>query len=53
MTNDLGDQRVRTENNIAMDIRKTVCDDVEWIQVAQDGDKWRRPANAVIQFRAP
>jgi len=37
----LGRPRRRWEANIKMDFKETVCEDVEWIHLAQDRDQWR------------
>jgi len=39
----LGKPRRRWENNIKMDLQK-----VEWIDLAQDRDRWQAFVNAVI-----
>jgi hypothetical protein len=31
----------RAEDNIRMDLREVGCDDVNWINVAQDREQWR------------
>jgi hypothetical protein len=34
-----------------LDLRKTGWDGVEWIDVAQDSDRWRALVNTVINLR--
>jgi hypothetical protein len=40
-------------DNIKMDLREIVWDDMDWIDVAQDRDKWRAPVNTVMILRVP
>jgi len=30
----------RREDNIKMDLQAVVCEDMDWIKLAQDGDGW-------------
>jgi hypothetical protein len=43
--------RRRWENGIRMDLRQTGWERVEWIQVAQDRDRWWDLVNAVMNLR--
>jgi hypothetical protein len=43
--------RRRWEDGIKMDLRKFGWGGVEWIHVAQDGDRWRAVVNAVMNLR--
>jgi hypothetical protein len=49
----LGRTRRRWEDNIKMDLQKLVCGGVDWIELAQDREKWLVIMNAVIKFRVP
>jgi hypothetical protein len=43
--------RRRWENGIKMDVREISWWGVEWIHLAQDGDRWRAVVNAVMNLR--
>jgi hypothetical protein len=43
--------RRRHDDGIRMDLRETGWADVEWIQLAQDRDRWRAVVNAVMNLR--
>jgi hypothetical protein len=45
--------RIRWEDNITIDLQKVVCGDVDWIEVAQDRERWRVLVNAVMELRVP
>jgi hypothetical protein len=49
----LGKPRRRWENNIKMDMQEMGCEDTDWIDVAQDRDRWRALVNAVMKLRVP
>jgi hypothetical protein len=36
-----------------MDLREIGWDGVDWIDVAQDRDKWRTHVNTVVNLRVP
>jgi hypothetical protein len=36
-----------------MDLREIGFGDVDWIQWAQDSDRWRTLVNTVMNFRVP
>jgi hypothetical protein len=40
-------------NNIKMDLRETGWDGMDWIDLAQDRDKWRALVNMVMNLRVP
>ena len=43
--------RHRWEDNIKMDLQKVGCGGMDWIDVAQDTDRWRALVNAVMNLR--
>jgi hypothetical protein len=49
----LGRPRRRWEDNIKMDLGEIGFGDVDWIQWAQDRDRWRALENTVMNLRVP
>ncbi|KAJ4427015.1 hypothetical protein ANN_26814 [Periplaneta americana] len=47
----LGRPRRRWEDNIKMDLREVVCNDRDWINLAQDRDRWRAYVRAAMNLR--
>ena len=45
--------RRRWEDNIKMDLQEVGCGIMDWIEMAQDLDRWRELVNAVMNLRAP
>jgi len=49
----IGRPRRRWEGNIKMDIHEVGCGGMEWIELAQDRDRWRALVNVVMNLRVP
>jgi len=49
----LGRTRRRWEDNIKMDIQEVGCGGMDWIDLAQDRDRWRALVNAVMNIQFP
>jgi hypothetical protein len=49
----LGRRRYRRVDNIRMDLGKVGWDDVDWICLAQDRNRWRAFVNSVLNLRVP
>jgi len=49
----LGRTGRRWYNNMRMDLQELRGKGIEWIDVAQDRDRWRAQMNAVKRFRVP
>jgi hypothetical protein len=50
---DLGRPRRRWVDNIKMDFREIGWDNMDWIDLAHDRDKWRALVNTVMNLRVP
>ena len=48
----LGRPRRRWED-IKLDLQEVRCGDIDWIDMAQDRDKWSALVNAVMNLRVP
>jgi hypothetical protein len=46
-------QKRRWEDNIKMDLQKVGCGGMDWIELAQDRDRWRAVVNAVMNLQIP
>ena len=46
----LGRPRLRWEGNIKMDLQEVGCEDMDWIELAQDRYRWGAHVNAVMKF---
>jgi len=49
----LGRPRCRWEDNIKMDLQEMRCGGMDWIDLAQDRDRWRTLMNAVMKLWVP
>jgi hypothetical protein len=49
----LGRPRRRWADNIKIDLREIGWDGMDWIDVAQDRDRWRALVNTVMNLRVP
>jgi hypothetical protein len=49
----LGRPRRRWENNIKIDLREVGWEGIDWIDLAQDRNRWRAVVNTVMKFRVP
>ena len=49
----LGKLRRRWEDNIKMDLQEVGCRSMNWIDLAQNRNKWRALVNAVMKLRVP
>jgi hypothetical protein len=45
--------RRRWEDNIKMDLREVGCGGMNWIELAQDRDRWWALVNAIMKLRVP
>jgi len=43
--------RRRWEDNIKMDLQEVGCGGMDWIELAQNRDRWRALVNAVMNLR--
>jgi hypothetical protein len=49
----LGRPRRKWEDNIKMDLQEVGRGGMDWIDLAQDRDRWRAVVNAVMKQRVP
>ena len=48
-----GRPRRRWEDNIKMDLQEVGCGGMDWIELAQDRDRWRALVNVVMNLWVP
>jgi len=41
----------RWDDNIKIDLQEVGCEGMDWIDLAQDRDRWRALVNAVVNLR--
>jgi hypothetical protein len=49
----LGRPRLRWEDNIKMNLKQSGYGGMDWIELAQDRDRWRAPVISVMNFHVP
>ena len=49
----MGRPRRRWEDNNKMDLQEVGCGITDWIELAQNRDRWRTLVNAVVNLRFP
>jgi hypothetical protein len=48
-----GRPRLRWVDNIKIDLQEVGCGSMDWIELAQDRDRWRALVNEVMNLRIP
>jgi hypothetical protein len=47
------EDRRRWEDNIKMDLQEVGWEDMDWIDLVKDTDRWRKLVNVVMDLRVP
>ena len=45
--------RLRWEDNIKMNLQEVGCGGMDWIELAEDRDRWRALVNTVMKLQVP
>ena len=48
-----GKPRRRWEDNIKINLKEVRCGGMDWVELAQDRDRWRALLNSVMNLRVP
>jgi hypothetical protein len=49
----IGRPRLRWEDNIKIYFREVECESMDWIELAQDRDRWWALVNKIVNFPFP
>jgi hypothetical protein len=49
----LGRPRRRWDDNIKIYLQEVGCGDIDWLDLAEDRERWRALVNAVMNLRVP
>jgi hypothetical protein len=49
----MGRPRNKWENNIRVDLQEVGCAGMDWIELAQDRDRWQAIVSAVMKLQVP
>jgi len=49
----IGRSRRRLEFNIKVNFQEVGCEGMDWIELAEDSDRWGAVVNAVMNLRVP